>query len=163
MGGGGGHIFECQVKPTAAASSTNRSSEGGEAQAFSVKTIPDQPLQSADRDHPGPLKITSLAMVGEKLYAGTQSRGLIVIEGGEARDVSSKPRNYFINALEVDSKGRLWTGARVRADDGGLFENDDPLKPAKANAATGPVTAIARGSRDDVWVATDGRGSFHFA
>src|SRR5258708_7877902 len=163
MASEGGQIFECQVKPTATASSANRSGEGGEVQAFSVKTIPDQPLQSADKDHPGPLKITSLAMVGEKLYAGTQSRGLIVIEGGEARDVASKPRNYFINALEVDSNGLLWTGARGRPDGRGLFESDDPLKPAKANAATGSVTAIARGSRDDVWVATDGRGAFHFA
>ena len=162
MASEGGQIFECQVKP-ATAGSTNRSGEGGGDQAFSVKTIPDQPLQSADKDHPGALKITSLAMVGEKLYAGTQSRGLVVIEGGEARDVASKPRNYFINALEVDSKGRLWTGARVRADDGGLFQSDDLLKPAKASASTGSVTAIARGSHEDIWVATDGRGAFHFA
>src|SRR6266436_292407 len=116
MASEGGQIFDCQVKPAAAASSPNRSGEGGGAQAFSVKTIPDQPLPSADKDHPGLLKISSLAQVGEKLYAGTQSRGLIVIEGSEARDVPSKPHHYFVNALEIDSKGRLWTGARVRAE-----------------------------------------------
>ncbi len=162
MASEGGQIFDCQVKPAAAAASTNRPGEVDETSSFSVKTIPDQPLQSADKDHPGPLKINGLALVGEKLYAGTQSRGLIVFENGEAHDVSSKPRSYFINALEVDAHGRLWTGARVRTEDGGLFENDDPLKPTKANAATGPVTAIARGPRDDVWIATDGRGAFHF-
>jgi signal transduction histidine kinase/ligand-binding sensor domain-containing protein len=156
-----GQIFDCQVKQPAARSETNQLSQG-ESPFFSVRTIPDQPLQSADKDHPGPLKITSLALVGEKLYAGTQSRGLIVIENGEAREVTSKPRSYFVNALEVDSHGRLWTGARARAEDSGLFDNDDPLKPAKANASTGPVTAITRGSRDDIWVATDGRGVFHF-
>jgi signal transduction histidine kinase len=71
-------------------------------------------------------------------------------------------RSYFINALAVDSRGHLWTGARVRAEESGLFDSGDPLKPARANAATGPVTAITRGSRDDIWVATDGRGAFHF-
>jgi signal transduction histidine kinase len=157
-----GQIFDCQVKQPATVSSTNRSGEGNEGVSFAVRTIPDQPLQSSDKDHPGPLKITSLALVGEKLYAGTQSRGLILIEGGEARDVLSKVRSYFINALAVDSQGRLWTGSRARPEESGLFDNGDPLKPAKANAATGPVTAITRGSRDDIWVATDGRGAFHF-
>lgn len=157
-----GQIFDCQVKQSTNASSLNESREVYQPPSFAVRTIPDQPLQSMDKDHPGPLKLTSLALAGDKLYAGTQSRGLIVIENGEAREVVSKPRSYFINALELDSKGRLWTGARVRLEEGGLFDNDDPLKPAKTNAATGPVTAIARGSGDDIWVATDGRGAFHF-
>lgn len=157
-----GQIFDCQVKQPPAVNSTNRTGEGNEGPTFAVRTIPDQPLQSADKDHPGPLKITSLALVGEKLYAGTQSRGLVLIENGQAKEVLSKPRSYFINALEVDSHGRLWTGARARPEESGLFDNGDPLKPAKANAVTGPVTAITRGSRDDIWVATDGRGAFHF-
>jgi signal transduction histidine kinase/ligand-binding sensor domain-containing protein len=157
-----GQIFDCQVRESTSTSTSNQSSELATVPGFSVRTLPDQPLQSTDKDHPGPLKITSIALVGEKLYAGTQSRGLIVIENGEAREFASKPRSYFINALEVDSQGRLWSGARVRLEDGGLFDNGDPMKPLKANAATGPVTAIARGSGDDIWVATDGRGAFHF-
>ncbi len=158
-----GQIFDCQVTAPSGSSAVDRPGEGTTGLKFVVRAIPDQPLQSADRDHPGLLKISSLALVGEKIFAGTQSRGLMVIEGGEARDISSKPRSYFVNALEVDAHGRLWTGARVRNEESGLFENDDPLKPTKANAATGPVTAIARGSRDDIWIATDGRGAFHFA
>ncbi|HEY5075513.1 MAG TPA: ATP-binding protein, partial [Pyrinomonadaceae bacterium] len=157
-----GQIFDCQVKQQGRLSSASEPGKGNEGVNFTVKTIPDQPLQSTDKDHPGPLKITSLALVGDKLYAGTQSRGLILIEGGEAKEVVSKVRSYFINALAVDSRGHLWTGARVRAEESGLFDSGDPLKPAKANAATGPVTAITRGSRDDIWVATDGRGAFHF-
>ena len=157
-----GQIFDCQVRESTSTSTSNRSSELSTVPGFSVRTLPDQPLQSADKDHPGPLKISSLALVGEKLYAGTQSRGLMVFENGEAREVTSKPRNYFINAMEVDSHGRLWTGARARTEESGVFDNEDLLKPARANAATGPVTAIVRGSRDDIWVATDGRGAFHF-
>ena len=157
-----GQIFDCQVTAPGGTSTANRPGEGTAGLTFLVKIIPDQPLQSADKDHPGPLKFTSLAMIGEKLYAGTQSRGLVIIENGEAKDVISKPRSYFINALEVDAHGRLWTGVRARAEESGFFDNDDPLKPTKANASTGPVTAIIRGSRDDLWIATDGRGAFHF-
>ena len=157
-----GQIFDCQAKQPTAVSSTNRSGEGNEGLTFAVRTIPDQPLQSADKDHPGLLKITSLAFLNNTIYAGTQSRGLLSIEGGEAKEVASKPPSYFINAMEADGRGRLWVGARARAEDGGLFNSGDPLKPAKANAATGPVTAIIRGAGEDIWVATDGHGAFHF-
>jgi signal transduction histidine kinase len=157
-----GQIFDCQVKQPAAVSSTNRSAEGDERPTFVVRTIPDQPLQSADKDHPGPLKITSLVLVGDKLYAGTQSRGILLIENGEAKEVVSKPRNYFVNALETDGQGHLWVGGRARAEESGLLDSGEPLKPSKANAPTGPVMAIARGARDDIWVATDGRGAFRF-
>jgi len=156
-----GQIFDCEVKLNES-SPTTESAEAKPSVTFAVKTIPDQPLQSADKDHPGFLKITSLALLGEKLYAGTHSRGLIVIENGEVKEIQSKPRNFFINTVETDSHGRLWVGARGRPDDGVLFDQSDPLKPVKTNAATGPVTAIARGSGDDIWVATDGRGAFHF-
>jgi signal transduction histidine kinase/ligand-binding sensor domain-containing protein len=157
-----GQIFDCQVKQPPAVSSTNRAGEENDGVSFTVRMIPDQPLQSADKDHPGPLKITSLAMVGDKLYAGTQSRGLLRIENGEAKEVASKPGSYFINAMETDGRGRLWVGARARAEEGGLFDSGELLKPAKANATTGPVTAITRGSGEDIWVASDGHGAFHF-
>jgi signal transduction histidine kinase/ligand-binding sensor domain-containing protein len=145
-----GQIFDCRVQ---------QSFESG-ALSFAVKTIPDQPLQSSDKDHPGFLKITSLAFLHNTLYAGTQSRGLIMIDG-EAKEIQSKPRSYFINALETDSRGRLWVGAKGRPEESSLFDQTEPMKPAKSSAATGPVTFIARGAGDDVWVATDGRGAFH--
>ena len=157
-----GQVFDCQVKQQSEFSSPIRPGEGTPNLTLIVRTIPDQPLQSADKDHPGPLKITSLALVGDKLYAGSQSRGILLIENGEAREVLSKPRSYFVNALETDGQGRLWVGARARAEESGLLDSGEPLKPSKANAATGPVMAIARGARDDIWVATDGRGAFHF-
>jgi signal transduction histidine kinase/ligand-binding sensor domain-containing protein len=157
-----GQIFDCQVKLEGPSPLSLTDAERKQVVTFTVRTTPDQPLQSADNDHPGPLKITSLAMVGEKLYAGTQSRGILLIENGEAKEVVSKPRNYFINAVETDGRGRLWLGARARGEESGLFDNGDPLKPAKASASTGPVTAIARGAGEDIWVATDGRGAFHF-
>ncbi len=157
-----GQIFDCQVKLKEPSNLALSDAEKQTVVTFTVRAIPDQPLPSADKDHPGSLKITSLAMIGEKLYAGTQSRGVLLIENGEAKEVISKPRSYFINAVETDSQGRLWVGVKTRADDGGLFDETEPLKPNKASGATGPVMAITRGSRDDVWIGTDGRGAFHF-
>jgi len=141
-----GVIFDCEVKP-----------DGN----INVRSLAAQPLQSSDKDHPGPLKITSLAFLNNAIYAGTQSRGLLTIENGDAKEIQSKPRSFFINALETDSRGHLWVGARGRAEERALFDQSDPLKPAKANAPTGPVSAITRGAGEDIWVATDGRGAFH--
>src|SRR5437868_9735279 len=100
-------------------------------------------------------------MIGDKLYAGTQSRGIITIENGEAKEVVSKPRSYFINALANDGEGHLWAGAQARGENSGLFDSNDLLKPNKASVPTGTVTAIVRGNGDDMWIATDGRGAFH--
>lgn len=155
-----GEIFDCQVKQDE--SSPARAGEGTPNSSFIVRAVPDRPLESADKDHPGPLKITSLALVGEKLYAGTQSRGVLLIENGEAKEIVSKPRSYFINAMATDGQGRLWVGAQARGEESGLFDSTDALKPTRAGAATGTVTAIVRGSGDDIWIATDGHGAFHF-
>ncbi|HET6890435.1 MAG TPA: ATP-binding protein, partial [Pyrinomonadaceae bacterium] len=154
-----GQIFDCQITQP---SERLEPGEGIPGLTFSVKVIPAEPLQSADKDQPGLLKITSLAMVGEKLYAGTQSRGLILVENGEAKEVLSKPRSFFINALETDSQGQLWAGARARAEAPGLLNLRDPIKPVRSKESTGSVTAIARGANGDIWVASDGRGAFHF-
>jgi signal transduction histidine kinase len=160
MASDNGQIFDCQVKQDV--SSTMRAGEGTPGLGFSVKAIPSQPLVSADKDHPGPLKITSLAFLDDKLYAGTQSRGVLLIEDGEAKEIVSKPRSYFINAMATDGQGRLWVGAQARGEDSGLFDTTETLKPVKAVAQTGTVTAIQRGVGDDIWIATDGHGAFHF-
>src|SRR5438876_6054290 len=142
-----GVVFDYQLKP------------GG---GLTSRAIPDQPLQSADKDHPGLLKITSLALVGNTLYAGSQSRGLFTIEDGQAKEVQSKPRNFFINALETDAKGHLLFGARARSEDSGFFDSTDPLKPNKSKTPSGTVMTITRGADDEIWTGSDGRGAFRF-
>ena len=154
-----GQIFDCRVQRGAV--SEMRAGEGVPQVSFNLQAIPTEPLQSTDKDQPGPLKITSLALVGDKLYVGTHSRGVLVIENGDVKEVVSRPRSFFINALETDAKGRLWAGARGGKEESAIFDQSDPLKPVRANAPTGPVTAIARGAGEDIWVATDGRGAFH--
>lgn len=152
----GGQIFDCQVK-TETAAGVDRT-EGTPDLSFLVRPLFNQPLQSADKDHPGPMKITSLAMVGDKLYAGTQSRGIVIVENGEAKEIVSKPRSYFINALQTDADGKLWVGAQAGGEASGLLESSDLLKPNRTAAFTGAVTAIVRGTGNDMWVATDGHG-----
>jgi len=156
-----GVILDCLVRREDPSRFAVTESERGPVISFAVRTIPTQPLQSEDKDHPGQLKITSLAFLHDTLYVGTQSRGLISIENGEAKEVQSKPRNFFINALESDSQGRLWMGIRARGEESGILESSEPLKPIRANVPTGPVAAITRGAGDDTWIATDGRGAFH--
>ena len=155
-----GQIFDCRVEhPTV--SNGKPVEEEVAIPFFSVKGIPDQPLQSADKDHPGLLKLTSLAMIGNKLYAGTQSRGVVEIENGEVKEIVSKPRSFFINAIDTDARDRLWVGARGGKDDSAIFDQTDLLRPSKVVASTGPVMVIARGADEDVWVGTDGHGAFH--
>src|SRR5215510_15472248 len=74
-----GQIFDCRSTPT-----------------LTVRAIPEQPLQSTDKDQPGALKLTSLALIDGTLYAGTQSRGLVEIQNGQAKEIVSKPRSFFI-------------------------------------------------------------------
>jgi len=159
MASDNGQIFDCQTKQNP---NPSRVGEGQNHLDLIVRPLLNQPLQSADKDRPGPLKITSLAWVDQKLYAGTQSRGVILIDSGEAKEIVSKPRSYFINAMTTDGAGRLWVGTQTRGEDSGLFDASDLMKPARAPAATGAVTAIVRGTGDDVWVATDGHGAFRF-
>ena len=52
----------------------------GADNSFSIKTIPEKPMESADFERPGPLNLTSLAMKDNVLYIGTRSRGVIQIE-----------------------------------------------------------------------------------
>ena len=154
-----GQIFDCQVSVRNPSSLALTDAERQPNVTFTVRAIPEQALPSADKDHPGSLKITSLAMAGDKLYAGTQSRGIMLIENGEPKEIVSKPRSYFINALQTDGEGKLWVGAQARGDDSGLIDSSDLLKPAKTAAQTGAVTAIVRGAENDMWVATDGHGA----
>lgn len=156
-----GVIFDCQVNPNTNPSPSRMAQADTDAVAFTVRVIPAQPLEGGDADHPGALKITSLTLVGTKLYAGTQSRGVLLIENSVVTEIVSKPRPFTINALETDEHGKLWVGARTRVDESGLFDSSEPLKPGKVNAPTGPVMAITRGPHDELWVGTDGRGAFH--
>jgi signal transduction histidine kinase/ligand-binding sensor domain-containing protein len=134
----------------------------------SARAFPEQPLKSADADKPGALPLTSLAQGrGGVVYVGTHSRGLLAFDGERAREVLSRPRPFFVEALDANMDGRLWLGARTRGADGGLYAATDP-PPENETASFRHVgdlftaTAVRRDARGDVWVATEGLGAYRF-
>lgn len=142
-----GVIFDCRVMAD---------------NSLSIKTIPEKPLTSADFERPGPLNLTSLAMKDNVLYIGTLTRGVIAVEAGQVSEIRSTPRPFFVETIEQDSKNHLWYGAKAKAEDSGLYEATDVMRPKKIGTGLGMVTALRAGTRDDIWVGTDGRGSFHY-
>ncbi|MGI8898248.1 MAG: sensor histidine kinase [Pyrinomonadaceae bacterium] len=127
-----------------------------------VRQLLKQPLESADRDRPGLLPLTSLNVVDGKLLAGSLSRGLLTIENGTAKESPLQPPSYFVRALETDADGKLWLGARGRKEESGLYQGTAPHNLLRVGAPTGSISAI-RGGNGEVWVGTDGHGVFRFS
>jgi signal transduction histidine kinase/ligand-binding sensor domain-containing protein len=130
---------------------------------LNVKSIPDKPLTSADFEKPGPLNLTSLALKDNVLYVGTLTRGVIAIENSAVvKELRSTPRPFFVQTVEQDARGTLWYGAKARAEDSGLYQARDVMRPTRIGAGLGAVTTLRAGAHDDLWVGTDGHGVFHY-
>jgi signal transduction histidine kinase len=142
-----GNVFEC------------RTDSNGSVQTKSLLT---QPLQSADREHVGPLALTSLALIDDKVFVASLSRGVLAIEDGMAREIDTRPAVFFVRALNTDPDGKLWLGARVKKDEPGIFSGSSFSKLSRSETQTGTVTDLRRIGQD-VWAATDGHGVFLFA
>lgn len=124
-----------------------------------------------------PLELTSLASVDDTIFVGTRGRGLLAFKRGEAaKEIVSRPRAFFIEAVERDAEGRLHVGVQTSGAESGLFkvegeakaERDasgeslsSPFRAAKvAGEATGTITALRFDRRGDLYAGTDGRGVF---
>ena len=140
-----GQVFDCQAN----------------GNGFNTRALLTQPLPSADADKPGFLNLTSLAYHNNTLYAGSRSRGVFAIrDNGTAEEIYSRPRSYFINALETDTENRLWSGADAGKAGKGYAHASDLWRPKPSDFATGTVNALRRDARAGMWVGTDGRGVF---
>jgi signal transduction histidine kinase/ligand-binding sensor domain-containing protein len=126
-----------------------------------TKSLLTQPLQSADREHPGPLVLTSLTIKDNRLFAGSLSRGVLAIEDGLAHEIETRPALFFVRALEVDADGKVWLGARVKKDEAGLLSGKGFSNLTRNETGTGTVTTI-KAIGLDVWAATDGHGVLLF-
>ncbi len=144
-----GTIFDCSAKPDG---------------SLTVQTIEprDSPLLNVDPSGRVPLQLTSLALIDNSLIVGTHSRGLLSIEQRDVKEINSRPRAFFVEAMETDANGRLWFGAQTTSEDSGLYVNRDTLHPEKISAGLGTVTALKFDARDDLWVGTDGQGAFRY-
>ena len=130
--------------------------------SFQTKSLLTQPLQSADREHGGPLALTSLALIDDKVYVGSLSRGVLAIEDGLAREIETHPAVFFVRALATDLSGKLWLGARVKKDEPGILTGQGFPDLARNETATGTVTDF-RTIGWDVWATSDGHGVFLFS
>jgi signal transduction histidine kinase/ligand-binding sensor domain-containing protein len=158
-----GRVYESRARVVRTTTSGLTESERTTTERTVVDTrdLLNQPLESQDRDHPGPLPLTSITSVNNRLFAGTLSSGVLEITNGTAK-VQPKRITYFVNALDHDKEGKLWVGARVKKDEPGLFSGDDPASLKRHEAATGAVMAL-RLIDDEMWVGTDGRGVFRIS
>ncbi|CAN5147035.1 hypothetical protein BH20ACI1_BH20ACI1_14570 [soil metagenome] len=127
---------------------------------FVVQTTLPQPLFSGSDEKSS--KLTSLSANGEKFIIGTLGHGLIAVENGEEQEIFSRPRPYFVTALQKDNNGDLWFGAQVRRNDGGLYFAKDVERPEKIADETGTVAALGFDANNDLWVGTTERGAYHF-
>jgi signal transduction histidine kinase/ligand-binding sensor domain-containing protein len=146
-----GIIFDCR-----------RTDSGVEVKQLGERlTKASSPAQASVKGQP--LALTSLAGDGETFVVGTSGRGLLTVErDGDAKEVASKPRAFFVESLARDAAGALYFGAQTSANDGGLYRVDDGrlARPQKLPGATGTIKAIAADARGDVYAATEGRGVF---
>ena len=163
-----GQVFECRVSTTSVAGVAGDSITGRPPEQATTQTVLQtrplltQPLESADRDRPGKLVITSLLWTNDHLFAGTLSRGVLEIVGDAAKETQMRPIAYFVNALEQDKSGHLWVGVRSRKEEAGALNGSEPSELERDDAATGPVISL-KTIGDDVWAGTDGRGVFRIS
>ena len=117
-----GNIFECRVDADGTRHTT---------------PLFNQPLESADREHPGPLAFTSVATLNNQVLAGSLSRGVLTITDGLGREREGGPSAFFVRALDVDPNGKLWVGTRVKKDEPGLLIGSRPTDLARNETPTG--------------------------
>ncbi|PYS68203.1 MAG: hypothetical protein DMF69_20895, partial [Acidobacteria bacterium] len=140
----------------------SRQTSTGPKEVIDTRPLLSQPLESADRDRPGPLAITSLSMSNNHLFAGTLSRGVMEIEAGAAKETQMHPMAYFVNALAQDHEGKLWVGVRSKKEEPGALSGKEPSELTRVDDPTGPVMAI-RAIGKEIWIGTDGRGVFRIS
>ena len=150
-----GRLFESRVKTI----TTRENEENITRTVIESRELLQQPLESADRERPGPLPITSINWTNDRLLIGTLSRGLLEVRNGEAKPVQMRPMVYFVNAVERDKAGKLWLGVRARKEEPGALTGESPANVKRTEDATGPVLTL-KSVDDEVWIGTDGRGVF---
>lgn len=131
----------------------------GSENNFQIEKIPSETLLGSDGQ---PLKITSLAQIGDKIVAGTRSRSILLVENNRTFETFSRPRPFFVNALESDRQGNVWLGADSGTDGSGFFAVRDIGNLQRIGAQTGNVLAIEPDENGGAWAGTEKDGIFYF-
>ncbi len=157
-----GQLFECALEIIGATGEFGGvRPDGAEEVVVRARAFPARPLRSADADNPGELGLTSLSRgPGGALYAGSRSRGLLALRGENFEEVLSRPRPFFVEAVEQDAGGELWIGARGAG--AGLYAAGGVGPWRKLAEVQSAVAAIRRDAGGDLWVGTTGQGALRF-
>src|SRR5581483_4764954 len=149
-----GAIFDCRRS-------------GSDTFAVSAITSADSPLLSLDANGRAPLPLTSIAILDSALVVGTRGRGLLTVQTDRnavplVKEISSRPRAFFVEAMATDAGHQLWFGSQTTPDDSGLYQSASLLHPEKVSAGLGTVTALGFDASGDLWAGTDGQGAARF-
>jgi signal transduction histidine kinase/ligand-binding sensor domain-containing protein len=124
-------------------------------------TPAEYPILTLDANN-RPLPLTCVAWLNQSLMIGSHGRGLLKLENGEVNEINSNPRAFFIEAITTEAATRLWVGAQLKANDGGLYKCEEPIHPSKIGEATGTVTVLQFDAKGLLWAGTQGQGVFVF-
>ena len=106
------------------------------------------------------LQVTSLAVDEDKYILGTLGRGLITVEDGEANEIFSRPRPFFINTIVRDRVGDIWYGTDAKRSGSGLYLAKDLARPVNTGAEIGAVSSFAVNEENELWIGTTERGVY---
>lgn len=109
-----------------------------------------------------PLEFSAAERIGDNLFFGSRGRGLIVQKDDEPQELMSRPRPFFVNALEKEANGDLWIGAKADKSGSGLFSAKDVFRPVRVGENLGNVTALFAAADGNLWVGTENNGLFRF-
>ena len=144
-----GLVFDCEVA-------------AGTLGKVSVLGPKETRLLTVEPNRGAPLSLNCVVSQRGSILTGTSGRGLLEISGARVKEVTSKPRSFFVRALAVDRSGNIWVGAEAPRGDSGLYQAVDPTRPDKVAAETGTVTGLCFDNQGDLWAITDRRGAFRF-
>src|SRR5215471_11821261 len=144
-----GLVFDCEVAAAGPA-------------RVSILSPRETRLLTVEPNRAAPLSVNCVVSHQGKIIAGTSGRGLLEISGARVKEVTSKPKSFFVRSLAVDRKGNIWIGAEAPRAESGLYQATDPARPEKVSAETGTVTGLCFDNLGDLWAITDRRGAFRF-
>src|SRR6185436_7815003 len=127
-----------------------------------ARELLNQPLDNRDRDRPGALAITSIAVANGHTFIGTSGRGVLEIANGAVKESQIRPAAPSVNALEMDQEGKLWAGAQAKKEEPATLSGNEPAGLKRNEPPTGPVMTL-RLIGNEIWVGTDGRGVFRIS
>lgn len=108
------------------------------------------------------IPLTSIISGKEKIYFGSEGRGLFELENGVAKEIKLSFRPYFINDLALADDGSIWLGSRVKASDSGLFGYFQNSGFGRFGNQTGTINSLKYDKNNFLWLGTRENGVFGF-